>query len=85
MEIEYITTEDSGLLPKGTVFKPIGETNKEFKFLWGTPENFHSVTISKKICEINFGKKLYSILFLGSQPFANFSQTTFPFTDNLAL
>ena len=25
MEIEYITTEDSGLLPKGTVFKPIGE------------------------------------------------------------
>jgi|APFre7841882793_1041355.scaffolds.fasta_scaffold300847_2 hypothetical protein len=58
MEIEYITTEDSGLLPKGTVFKPIGETNKEFKFLWGTSENFHSVTIPKKICEINFGKKL---------------------------
>jgi hypothetical protein len=58
MEIEYITTEDSGLLPKGTVFKPIGETNKEFKFLWGTSENLYSITISKKICEVNFGKKL---------------------------
>lgn len=56
MEIEYITIVPYGIIPKGTIFTPIGQTNKEFKFSLKSSENIY--TIPKEVCELNFGRKL---------------------------
>lgn len=58
MSIEYITKEFYNEIPKGTIFIPIDQTEKKFKFFIETTENLNFVSIPKNMCKIYFGDDL---------------------------